>query len=389
MCQAVFLKSNCKLTCWCNEGYSYELGDFQKQHVGEFLNSPIISYIRESFQNGLEPFGYCERCIAKLSFESQHKQFIVVDVEPSNICNLFCNDCICTAERLSENTPKRTLLPYKYFKKALKELRESQFNVGYIAFCGNGEPVFNPHLPDMIRFARKHFPESFITLDTNANFKPKIGKLLANCGLTQINLALDGVAQQSYEKYRKKGDFNKSMRFTEVLVSEIRATKSVTKPLWKYILFNHNDSNTQITKALCMADDIGIDIIFHLTISNNKSLRKPYELAELVGKDRISYYIDSKYLDKKGPENPTPEHRNLRGNIMKINTNYKTGHEKMRFEEIKANLRHEHNDTLRHWQQIRKRYVYKGRKYSDQEVIDWFMSAPFMEVKTGAYEVSD
>jgi SAM-dependent methyltransferase len=58
-----------------------------------------------------------------------------------------------------------------------------------------------------------------------------------------------------------------------------------------------------------------------------------------------------------------------------------TDHETRLFEEIKANLRDERDQALGYWQQIRKRYVYRGRQYSAQEVIDWFMSAPFMEAK--------
>lgn len=64
-----------------------------------------------------------------------------------------------------------------------------------------------------------------------------------------------------------------------------------------------------------------------------------------------------------------------------LNTD-QTDHETSLFEEFKGDLRHERDHALGCWQQIRKRYVYQGRQYSAQEVIDWFMSAPFMEVKT-------
>lgn len=64
-----------------------------------------------------------------------------------------------------------------------------------------------------------------------------------------------------------------------------------------------------------------------------------------------------------------------------LNTD-QTDHETSLFEEIKGDIRHERDHALRFWKQIRKRYVYRGRQYSAQEVIDWFMSAPFMEVKT-------
>ena len=59
----------------------------------------------------------------------------------------------------------------------------------------------------------------------------------------------------------------------------------------------------------------------------------------------------------------------------------KPNEEKKAFEKIKSEIRHGIGDTLQYWQQIRKRYVYQGRQYSAQEVTDWFMTAPFDEVK--------
>ena len=64
-----------------------------------------------------------------------------------------------------------------------------------------------------------------------------------------------------------------------------------------------------------------------------------------------------------------------------------TDHETRLFEEFKANLRHERDYTLGYWQQIRERYVYQGRQYSAQEVIDWFMNTPLMDVKTISEEL--
>ncbi len=64
-----------------------------------------------------------------------------------------------------------------------------------------------------------------------------------------------------------------------------------------------------------------------------------------------------------------------------------TDHEKKLFEDVKSDLRHERDHALRYWEKIKKRYLYRGRQYSAQEVIDWFMSAPFMDVKTISEEL--
>ena len=61
---------------------------------------------------------------------------------------------------------------------------------------------------------------------------------------------------------------------------------------------------------------------------------------------------------------------------------YKPSDEKKAFENFKSEIRHGACETLNYWHQVRKRYVHQGRQYRAQEVNDWFMTAPFEEIKT-------
>jgi len=56
-------------------------------------------------------------------------------------------------------------------------------------------------------------------------------------------------------------------------------------------------------------------------------------------------------------------------------------HDVRLFEEVKSDLRHNRDHALHYWENIKKRYIYRSRQYSAQEVIDWFMNAPFAEAK--------
>lgn len=58
------------------------------------------------------------------------------------------------------------------------------------------------------------------------------------------------------------------------------------------------------------------------------------------------------------------------------------GDEKKAFEKMKSAIRHGLDSTLDYWHQIRKRYAYEGRQYRAQDVNDWFLTAPFEEIKT-------
>jgi len=295
MCAGVFFKCNAKLTCWCNDGYNYELGDMRTDHVGEFITGNVMQHIRNSFQMGYEPFKICQNCIAKTNTVRTLEDGILIQVEPSNICNLFCEFCSCTFERQYENPPKRKLLPFELYSKSMEEIRDSNIKVAVIGFIGYGEPLFNPYICQMSQLARNLFPESLIFIDTNANHSPRKARNLADCGVDEVRMGIDGVDQVSYVKYREQGNFDKCIKFAKALCDETKRIGSSTKPIWKYILFNHNDSDDQIDKAMQMADEMGVKILFHLTSTPNKSLRKDEDIISQVGMSRIGSNVDKKH----------------------------------------------------------------------------------------------
>lgn len=280
-----FVKSDGMISCSCMR-YWDTLADARAVNSGKFYNGEMMRYIRESFAEGLEPFSFCKGCASRLSdYDSKNLQYDFIDlhIEPSNRCNLFCEACICTFERLTSNPPLRIELEFHLYEKMLREIAEAGLSVRHLALVGFGEPMFNSRTPDMARLGRELFPSAFIFMDTNANFGTKRAQEAANCGLSEIRLALDGVDQESYELYRRNGEFNRALQFTRELVEEIRRTNSPTRALWKYILFNHNDRDDQILSAVRMAREIGLPIVFDGTVGANASKRSSADIQALVG----------------------------------------------------------------------------------------------------------
>lgn len=281
----IFLKANGKISCSCMR-YYHVLADAREVNVAKWYNGEVMAYVRESFKEGLEPFNFCEGCV------SRHADVDVdgwaataaLHIEPSSQCNLFCPACICTTERLSDNPPPRSNLDFDVFSKVIHEFAAEKVPIGSIAFVGFGEPLFNSDLPKMARLSRKLLPKVHMYMDTNCNFGTKRAREIANCGLNEIRLSLDGATQASYARYRKKGDFKKAFAFAKQLAMEVRKQKSSTKLTWKYILFRHNDTDEEILSALQMAKEIGVEIDFDATYGMLASSRKLADVHELVGK---------------------------------------------------------------------------------------------------------
>jgi hypothetical protein len=284
-----FIKADGTMSCSCMRYWDI-LADMRNVDAGAFYNGPMMKYIRESFAEGYEPFPFCDGCASRLtnipwnlaSAGSEYKN-INLHIEPSNDCNLYCEACICTFERLTTNVPERKSLEYELYEKFLNEIKAAGLTVQELALVGFGEPLFNSRTPDMARLARQLFPSTSIFLDTNANFGKRRAEELADCGLDKIRLSLDGVDQSSYEGYRRNGEFDKALQFMKELAAEIRRTGSSTRALWKYILFDHNDRDEQLLAAVKMADEIGIPITFDGTVGANASRRTSTEIEALVG----------------------------------------------------------------------------------------------------------
>ncbi|MCJ2142943.1 radical SAM protein [Methylobacterium sp. E-066] len=300
----VFIKSDGKISCSCMRYYNI-LEHADNVNVAEWYNGQVMEYIRESFEDGLEPFSFCSGCesrVADMDVRTAAK-YVTLHIEPSSQCNLFCSACTCTNERLSSNPPTRANLKFETFKKVAYDFHGSEQVVGGFAFVGYGEPLFNSEVPKMVRLARDLFPHSSIYLDTNCNFGPKRAIEIADCGFSEIRMALDGSNQEAYVQYRESGNFKKAFAFASVLANEVRKRKSSTKLVWKYILFRHNDSDEEILQAVDMAESIGVEIQFDATYGSLASPRSLNEIRALAGKRaRTGTTVDPAAYDEDRPD---------------------------------------------------------------------------------------
>jgi hypothetical protein len=159
-----FIKADGTMACSCMRYWDI-LADLRNIDAGKFYNGPMMKFIRQSFAEGYEPFSFCHGCASRLANYDRTNEvydFIDLHIEPSNQCNLYCEACICTFERLSSNVPARVALDYELYEKSLKEIKVAGLSVRHLALVGFGEPLFNARTPDMARLGRQIFPNAFI-----------------------------------------------------------------------------------------------------------------------------------------------------------------------------------------------------------------------------------
>ena len=115
-------------------------------------------------------------------------------IETSSRCNLKCRLCI------NRNLPpdEKKDMDFGLFKKIIDEIKDYVFEVNLFH---RGEPLLNPDIAEMIRYAA--YCNIKTRLHTNgALLTPQLSESLIRSGLDEITFSFDGYTKEVYEKNR-------------------------------------------------------------------------------------------------------------------------------------------------------------------------------------------
>lgn len=285
--ETLYVRSNGDIPCNCDAGEQVILGrvdaDDPTWDISKVLTNSKFSHIRDSLSSGVIPWdGICTNC----SFFRQDEPFLdnsfkghirIIQIEPSLACNLECPCCSSKTQR--GYRPKPHLMKLEVLETLIKSLFSHSYSVGEILYAGQGEPLMHPQFPQIVKIIRGYYPSACQLLCTNGNFD--YGKATQGVFIDTIYASVDGTLQNSYEKYRVKGDVQKAIKFMKDVPKNIDGMKQHL--IWKYILFEFNDSDEEIIAAQHLANSIGVDtLMFVITHSRFKSVKyRPETIANL------------------------------------------------------------------------------------------------------------
>jgi len=121
-------------------------------------------------------------------------------IEITNVCNL---DCIMCPTGLHVLGRSKGHMKWSLFKMVIDEMAP---HVPTTTLHIWGEPLLHPKLIKMIRYARNKGID--VSISTNATLlNEAIARKLIASGLSEIYLCMDGMDAATYEKIRRKADF--------------------------------------------------------------------------------------------------------------------------------------------------------------------------------------
>lgn len=172
-------------------------------------------------------------------------------IEPTTSCNLRCPECPTGMHSLARNKGNMYL---EEFRKILDKLSPNLF---YLTLYFQGEPLLNPHFTEMVKLARRN--NIFVATSTNGHFLDdrNVDEII-KCGLNHLIISLDGLDQQTYEKYRAGGNLESVKDGIHRIVTARKITKSNSPFIeLQFLVMRHNQH--QIKQMRVFAKQTGVD----------------------------------------------------------------------------------------------------------------------------------
>jgi radical SAM protein with 4Fe4S-binding SPASM domain len=164
-----------------------------------------------------------------------------------------------------------------------------------------GEPMLCDHLDRMILYAGQH--RMRVSVSSNLNiFDEEKAERLIESRLDQLIVSLDGASQESYEAYRKGGDFNKVIDHIRLLLEKKRKMQSPYPQITlQFVIFKNNEKDIPKMKAL--AKRLGVDLFFRQGALGGKGLSPPLTKDSTVAEKWLSrtkkYQTEYDYFSEK------------------------------------------------------------------------------------------
>ncbi|UCG68039.1 MAG: radical SAM protein [Thermoplasmata archaeon] len=176
---------------------------------------------------------------------------ISVQIEPTNVCQLQCPTC---PTGLGINPDPRGKMRQDDFKKIIDELKDYLYE---ILLFGFGEPLLHKDIYEMIKYATENNIRTALSSNLCNLQKGDIDRII-DSGLELLVVSLDGITQETYKRYRVKGDVQQVKRNVETLIQrkkELGRSNPVIQI--QFIVMDHN--RHEITKAIEYSRRINVE----------------------------------------------------------------------------------------------------------------------------------
>jgi MoaA/NifB/PqqE/SkfB family radical SAM enzyme len=167
-------------------------------------------------------------------------------IDACSMCQLRCIECPATKMGYKFNVG-RGYLTFENFKNLI----DLNPQIKWIEFNNYGELFINPELESLIKYA---YDKKIIVSCSGVNLnsvKPELLESLVKYRFKVLTCSIDGTNQDTYELYRKGGDFDKVINNIK-LINYYKEQYHSKYPIlnWQFIVFGHNEHELPLAREM-------------------------------------------------------------------------------------------------------------------------------------------
>lgn len=198
------------------------------------------------------------------------------NIAPTNKCNLGCEGCHHDVNNINSNL-KLGNMSYNKFCSLIDQLRSMK----QCSLYSGGESFFHEDIYKMIEHCTKK--NIFTIINSNGHFYDPQKTILA--GLNQLIISLDGASQETYQKFRKGGNYKKVVS-NIVKIQQLKKQLNSRYPILsvQFIINKYNESEINKIKNLCKKWEVD-ELYFQQIYIDNEKMKKEF-LPETIPIDR-------------------------------------------------------------------------------------------------------
>jgi radical SAM protein with 4Fe4S-binding SPASM domain len=182
-----------------------------------------------------------------------------LQVEPTALCNLRCTLCPVTTG-MDRDTGNMEFAVFK-------QLLDDAGRYGLVVHLWDwGEPFVNPEVYDMIAYAKQYGLKVISSSNGHAFAEEEQAQKLVQSGIDSIIIAIDGITQHTYERYRQHGRLETALTGVRNVLSEKRCAGG-TMPLvnLRFLAMAHNEH--EIPALIDLAQSLDVDVLSIKTLN--------------------------------------------------------------------------------------------------------------------------
>lgn len=176
-----------------------------------------------------------------------------LQIEPDARCNLHCVVCPVTTG-LGRPVGR---MKFDVFKQLIDQVAEYIF---LILLWDWGEPFLNPDIYKMIAYAKTKGIQLVSSSNGHLFVHPTHVDNLIRSELDWLIVALDGVTQKTYERYRQGGELRVVLKGIQRLIERKRVLNAKTPRInLRFVVMKHNEH--EILEIQKLAENLGVDAL--------------------------------------------------------------------------------------------------------------------------------